>query len=159
MKRAEIWLTRAAEGVVATMFAAVFVVFVIKIAMRYLAGDALAWADEVSVVLFIWIIFVANALLVADRRQISFDLLYRHVPPAAQRVIGVVRAFLVAGLLLAALPGALGYIAFLWRERTPVLLWRLDHVYACFGLFMIAVILRLVLQVRRLLGRAWRAAL
>jgi hypothetical protein len=99
------------------------------------------------------------ALLVADRRQISFDLLYRHVPPAAQRVIGVVRAFLVAGLLLAALPGALGYIAFLWRERTPVLLWRLDHVYACFGLFMIAVILRLVLQVRRLLGRAWRAAL
>lgn len=159
MRRAELWLKRGVEAVVAAMFAAVFVVFVYKIVMRYAAGDAVAWADEVSVVLFIWIIFVANALLVEDRRQISFDLVYRHVPAPVQRGIGIARALLVGGLLVAALPGALGYIAFLWRERTPVLLWRLDHVYACFGLFMIAVILRLSLQVIRLLRRHWRAAL
>jgi TRAP-type C4-dicarboxylate transport system permease small subunit len=150
---------RAAEALCAAMFAGVFVVFVYKIVMRYAAGDAVAWADEVSVVLFIWIVFLANAFVVEDRRQITFDLLYRHVPPPAQRVIGIVRAALVGGLFLAGLPGALGYIAFLWRERTPVLQWRLDDVYACFGVFMVAVIARLAWQVVRLGGRRWRDAL
>jgi len=151
-------LKRAAEALCAAMFAGVFVVFVYKIVMRYAAGDAVAWADEVSVVLFIWIVFVANALVVEDRRQISFDLLYRHAPARVQRVLGIARAVLIGGLFLAGLPGALGYIAFLWRERTPVLLWRLDYVYACFGLFMLAVIARLAWVVVRLCRRNWRDA-
>ena len=38
--------------------------------------------------------------------------------------------------LLSALPKTIGYVAFLWRERTAALEWRLDYVYACFPLFM-----------------------
>jgi TRAP-type C4-dicarboxylate transport system permease small subunit len=150
---------RAAEAVCVTMFAAVFLVFVWKIAMRYLAHDAVAWADEVSVVLFIWIVFIANGFVVEDRRQISFDLLYRHVGSSTQRVFGVVRALLVGGLFAAALPGSLGYIFFLWRERTPVLLWRLDFVYSCFALFMIVVLVRLLVRIVRLTGPRWREEL
>ncbi len=36
-------------------------------------------------------------------------------------------------------PATLDYILFLWRERTPVLQLRLDIVYACFGIFVVAV--------------------
>jgi TRAP-type C4-dicarboxylate transport system permease small subunit len=152
-------LRRIAEGACAAMFACVFVIFVTKIIMRYAAHSALAWADEVSVVLFIWIVFAANAVLVEDRRQISFDLLYRHIPARAQRVMGVFRAVLITAIFAASLPGAADYTAFLWRERTPVLLWRLDVVYACFALFMLCVIVRRLVEIRRLLGRSWREAL
>jgi len=152
-------VARAAEAACSVMFAAVFLVFVWKIAMRYLAHDAIAWADEVSVVLFIWIVFIANGFVVEDRRQISFDLLYRHVGTGAQRVFGILRVLLVGGLFAAALPGSLGYITFLWRERTPVLLMRLDFVYSCFGLFMIAVLVRMLARLVRLLGPRWREAL
>jgi TRAP-type C4-dicarboxylate transport system permease small subunit len=147
---------RAAEAVCTAMFAAVFLIFLYKIALRYLVHDAVAWADEVSVVLFIWIIFVANGLVVEDRRQICFDLLYRHVAPPTQRVLGITRILLVGGILAAALPGAIDYIAFLWRERTPVLLWRLDLVYACFAFFMVAVLLRMAATLVRLLTPRWR---
>src|SRR5271168_2361067 len=109
-------IAQAAESVCIGLFAAVFLVFVWKIAMRYLAHDAVAWADEVSVVLFIWIIFIANGFVVEDRRQITFDLLYRHVGPGTQRVFAVLRILLVGGIFSAALPGALDYIGFLWRE-------------------------------------------
>ena len=146
-------IRRFVEPVTAALFAAVFVIFVLKVVMRYALGDALAWADEVCVVLFIWIVFVANAVLVPDRQQISFDLLYRHVSARWQRVIGVVRAVLVGGVFASALPGSVDYIAFLWRERTPVLQWRLDAVYACFGLFMVAVIVRLVADLVALVRR------
>lgn len=152
-------LTRAAEALCAAGFAGVFVVFVYKIAMRYLAHDAVAWADEVSVVLFVWIVFIANGLVVEDRRQIAFDLLYRHVGPAAQRRVGICRALLIGCIVVAALPGSLDYIAFLWRERTPVLLWRLDIVYACFGVFLTATVLRLVRTVIVLGRPGWRAHL
>ncbi len=141
------------------MFAAVFAIFLYKIVLRYVGHDAVAWADEVSVVLFIWIVFIANGLVVEDRRQICFDLLYRHVSPPTQRALGIMRILLVGGILAFALPGALDYIAFLWRERTPVLLWRLDLVYACFGLFMIAVLLRMAATLVRLLSPRWRDGL
>ena len=150
------WPARLADGIACIMFAAVFVIFVYKIGMRYIAHDAVAWADEISVVLFVWIVFWANAFVVEDRRQITFDLLYRHLGPQGQRVASVLRLAIILAIFLYAAPGALDYIHFLWRERTPVLQWRLDIVYSCFGIFLVAVILRSAWRLAGLLGRNWR---
>ena len=134
------------------MFACVFAVFLLKIVMRYAAGDALAWADELSTILFVWLVFWANAFLVPDRQQIAFDLLHRHLPPRAQRAVAAIRLLIVGGLFAWALPGVVDYLRFLWRERTPVLGWRLDWVYACFGLFVAAVVVRAALALWALRG-------
>jgi TRAP-type C4-dicarboxylate transport system permease small subunit len=150
------WAALAAERAVSLMFAGVFLVFVYKVAMRYTRGDAVAWADEISVILFIWIIFCANALVVPDQRQITFDLVYRLLSPAARRVCRALRLLMVGGLFLWALPAVVDYIQFLWRERTPVLSLRLDIVYSCFGLFVVAVIIRSAVALFRLLGPDWR---
>jgi len=102
----------------------------------------LAWADEVSVILFIWIIFIANGYLMRERQQISFDIIYRNLSEQGRRRAEIVRLALVGGLFAAALPGAVDYVLFLWRERTPVLEWRLDVVYFCFALYMAAICVR-----------------
>ena len=138
------------------MFVCVFAVFLLKVVMRYAAGDPLAWADEVSTVLFVWIIFWTNAFLVPDRDQIAFDLLHRFLPPGGRRVIAVVRLVLVGGLFAWALPGVVDYLRFLWRERTPVMEWRLDYVYACFGLFVLAVVVRCAWSLVALARPGWR---
>ena len=145
-----------ARGVAAALFVCVFLVFCYKIVMRYAAHDAVAWGDEISVVLFIWIIFWANAFVVRERDQIRFDLLTRAVPPGVQRVMAVARLLLVGGIFAAALPGVVDYTLFLWRERTPVLGMRMDFVYACFGMFVTAVVVRSVWHVWGLLGSGWR---
>jgi TRAP-type C4-dicarboxylate transport system permease small subunit len=138
------------------MFIALFLAFLYKIVMRYAAGDAVAWADEASVILFIWIVFLANGLVVDDRRQISFDLLYRHLPELGQRAMAVSRILLVGCIFAYALPAAVDYILFLWRERTPVMRLRLDYVYACFALFMLAVVIRMACRLRLLLSARWQ---
>jgi TRAP-type C4-dicarboxylate transport system permease small subunit len=135
-------ISRCIEAVAAAMFALVFAAFIYKIVMRYAAGDAVAWADEISVVLFVWIIFLANGFVLEDRRQITFDLIHRNLSHRGQRIVEFARALLVCGIILYALPGAIDYTLFLWRERTPVLRWRLDMVYACFAVFLLAVIVR-----------------
>ena len=71
------------------------------------------------------------------------------------RAAALARHVLVGGVFLWSLPGSLGYIRFLWREHTPVLNLPLDLVYSCFGLFLVAVIVRSFLSVRKLLGSRW----
>ena len=152
-------IARFAELLTNLMFVAVFLAFIYKIVMRYLFGDAVAWADEASIILFIWIVFLANGLVVEDRRQISFDLIYRNLPEPGRRVVGAIRIALVGGIFIYALPAAVDYILFLWRERTPVMRWRLDYVYACFALFMLAMIIRMIYRLVLLASARWRQGL
>jgi TRAP-type C4-dicarboxylate transport system permease small subunit len=152
-------LSRFAGTVPSVLFGLVFAIFNYKIITRYLEHDEAAWADEVSVILFIWIIFWANAFVVRDREQITFDLAYRPLPERWKRWVALARALFIGGIFAWALPGSLDYILFLWRERTPVLNLRLDIIYACFGLFLCAVVLRSLRQVFGLLGPRWRVFL
>jgi TRAP-type C4-dicarboxylate transport system permease small subunit len=149
-------LRQGADWAACAMFAAVFVIFNYKIFTRYFEHDEAVWADEVLVILFVWIVFWANAFLLRDKQQISFDLFYRLLPPAAKRIVAVARAVLIGGVFAFALPGSLGYIRFLWREHTPVLNLPLDVVYSCFGVFLVAVILRAALSAVKLLRPHWR---
>ena len=148
-------LRHIADWIAAAMFAAVFLIFNYKIFTRYFEHNEAVWADEVLVILFIWIIFWAQAFVVRDRDQITFDLIYRLLPARGSARAALARHALVGGVFLWSLPGSLGYIRFLWREHTPVLNLPLDLVYSCFGLFLIAVIVRSFLSARRLLGSRW----
>jgi TRAP-type C4-dicarboxylate transport system permease small subunit len=147
---------QAANLICGLMFAAVFLIFNYKIITRYLEHDEAVWADEVSVILFVWIVFWASAFLVPDRQQITFDLVYRHAGERTRRWMALARLVLVGGIFLYALPGSIDYILFLWRERTPVLNLRLDIIYSCFGIFLVAVVLRSAWSIVRLLGPQWR---
>ena len=149
-------LRQLADWIACAMFAAVFVIFNYKIFTRYFEHDEAVWADEVLVILFIWIIFWANSFLVQDKEQITFDLVYRLLPATAQRYTALARAAMVGGIFAWALPGSLDYIHFLWREHTPVLNLPLNIVYSCFGIFLVAVIVRSTASAAKLLGPNWR---
>ena len=150
---------RAADIAACLMFAAVFVIFIVKIVARYGEQAEMAWADEVCIILFIWIVFWAASFLLAERDHIRFDLLTHAAGPRTRRVMAMARAVLIGGLFAAAAPATLGYIAFLWRERTPVLELPLDWVYAIFGVFVVTVPLRAAWSLWRLTRRDWRTQL
>jgi TRAP-type C4-dicarboxylate transport system permease small subunit len=150
-------LHAAARLAAVAMFACVFAIFCLKIAARYVAHDTMAWADEVSILLFMWIVFWSNALLLRERDHIRFDLVTVLLPPAGQRAFAILRALLLGGIFLYALPATADYVLFLWRERTAVLGIRLDLAYSCFILFVAAVVLRAAIDLFLLLSPRWRA--
>jgi len=84
------------------------------------------------------------------REHVAFDLVLDALPASLRRGIAIGASLAVGVALLAALPKTVEFVAFLWRERTPALQWRLDYVYACFPLFMGAAALRFLWQVLRL---------
>jgi len=148
---------RALATLVTTLlFAAIFVIFLYAVFMRYVMHQPVVWADELNIILLLWVMFIAGALVLRDNEHVAFDIAWNAAPPKGRRVIGIVAALAFGGLFLAALPGTWSYITFLWRERTTVLEWRLDLVYSCYLIFFIAVIMRFGTKLVRLLGPHWR---
>ena len=150
---------RALAAIACTLlFAAIFLIFLVAIFMRYVVHQPVAWADELNIILLLWVMFIAGALVLRDNEHVAFDIAWNAAPPRGRRAMGILAALAFGGLFLAALPGTWSYITFLWRERTTVLEWRLDLVYACYLVFFIAVILRFGAGLERLLGPRWRRA-
>ena len=156
-----IWLSRAqrfAEVVATGMFGAIFVLFLFAVFMRYAVGKPLAWPDELNMVLLLWTTFLTEALVLAEREQVTFDAVYDVAGPGLRRLIGLTASVCIFGMFVLALPTIYGYVTFLWRERTNVLEWRLDWVFSCFIVYWLAVIVRAAAKFVVLCGRNWREA-
>jgi TRAP-type C4-dicarboxylate transport system permease small subunit len=141
---------KAAASIAALLIAAVLGAVLLGVARRYLFGAPLSWTDELSAVLFVWAVFWTAAFAVPLREHVAFDLVLDSLPASLRRGIAIGASVAVGLALLAALPKTVEFVAFLWRERTPALQWRLDYVYACFPLFMGAAALRFLWEALRL---------
>jgi TRAP-type C4-dicarboxylate transport system permease small subunit len=150
-------LVRAARWVGALIFVAIFAVFVAAVAMRYLVGQPIQWADEFVTIAAMWLIFWMSALAVRERDHVAVDIVFMAFPPPTRRALALLSAAFFGAVFAAALPSTLDYILFLWRQRTNILEWRLDFVFMCLPLFFAAVVLRSVAAIVRLLSRDWRA--
>jgi TRAP-type C4-dicarboxylate transport system permease small subunit len=150
---------RFAELAAAAMFATMFASFMAQITSRYVLNAPLPWTLEVCSIAYIWVIFWSCDILLNERQQIIFDVLYQKFPPASRRVVAITTTAVIGITFLAALPGTLDYIAFLGRRHTMILHAPFNAVYACFGIFMIAAIVGAALRLRRLLGSSWRDSL
>nr|WP_236589987.1 TRAP transporter small permease [Ramlibacter aurantiacus] len=145
-----------AQFITTLLFAGIFAVFLFAVFMRYAMNQPLAWADELNIILLLWVMFIAGALVLRDDEHVAFDIAWNAAPPRLRRAMGIVGALAFGGLFLVALPGTWSYIMFLWRERTTVLEWRLDLVYSCYLVFFVAVIVRFAAALLKLLGPHWR---
>lgn len=158
----ERWILRwkgFAELAAAAMFMTMFASFMAQILSRYVFDAPLSWTLEMCSIAYIWVIFWSCDILVSERQHIIFDVLYQKFPPKPRRVVAIANTAAVGITFLAALPGTLDYIAFLGRRHTMVLHARLDIVYSCFGIFMIAAIVGAALRLRRLLSSSWKTYL
>jgi TRAP-type C4-dicarboxylate transport system permease small subunit len=149
-------LRLGAERVGQALFVVMFGAFLLQIVSRYLLPQPLPWTDEIALIAFLWLVFWVGGLMLRDSDQVRFDIVAKALPPGGQRLCALVGHVVVLGLFGAALPTILDYIAFLWREMTPVLQIRLDWVYACFGLALVAIVLRALRSLVGLLGPRWR---
>lgn len=152
-------LKRLAELAAAAMFAAMFCAFMIQIVSRYIFNAPVSWSLEICSITYVWVVFWSCNLLLGERQHIVFDVLYRKFSPRWQRVVAVVNTATLGLIFLAALPTVLDYIGFLGRRKTMILGIPFEYVYACFGVFMIAVVAGSALRLCRLAGSSWQKQL
>ena len=152
-------MRRTAELVAALLVAAIFAVIILGVVRRYVFGAPLIWADEMAAILFVWLVFWTGALVLRLREHVAFEIVYEMLPPVGRRALGLAGAVVCAVALGASTPKIADFVMFLWRERTPVLQWRLDGLYSCFVLFIAAAAIRFACWSVSLLRAHWREEL
>ena len=136
------WLKHAANAIGGGLFLALFVVFIVQITARFGFNKPLPWTDEAAVILYIWVILWAAAVVVPEREHVVFDLLWHSVGLRGRWVMRMLGNLLIGGLALVALPANWDYVKFMAREGSPVLEIPLMWVYLPFILLLMALVVR-----------------
>ena len=136
------WPKAAADLIGGGLFFALFLVFMVQIAARFLFNRPMAWTDEAAVILYVWIILWACAAMVPEREHVVFDLVWNSAGRRARMAMRIAGNLLIGGLAAAALPASWDYVRFMAREGTPVLDLPFMWVFLPFVFLMASLVLR-----------------
>ena len=155
LKHAGRWLYRRAENVLAAMLGLMFAAFILQIIFRYLLDLPIGWTNELSVILWIWLVLFGAAFVVREEEEIRFDLIYSAVGPGARRVMFLISATALIVLYGISFPAVWDYVTFMKVESTAYMKIRFDWLYSIYVIFVIAVIVRyLWLSWQAMFGKA-----
>ena len=144
------FLRRRAENALAAMLATMFVAFLLQISFRYLLGLSTGWTNELSSVLWVWLVLFGAAFVVREEEEIRFDLVYAAVGAGPRRVMALLAALALIVLYGISLPATWDYVTFMKVESTAYLGIRFDWLFSIYLAFGVAILLRY-------LWVAWRA--
>jgi len=84
-------------GFVAVAMAAASILLFVNVVLRYVFLSALSWAEEVTMYLIVWLVFVGGSVTLRMFGHISIDLLPLALPPGGQRRL---KLFVSAAMLI-----------------------------------------------------------
>jgi TRAP-type C4-dicarboxylate transport system permease small subunit len=87
---------RALDALVVVLFAVMFGVIVLQIALRYLFNHPLVWTDEAAQYCFVWVSFLGWTMAARRRVHIGIGVVVERLPPATRRALHAL--WCVAGL-------------------------------------------------------------
>jgi TRAP-type C4-dicarboxylate transport system permease small subunit len=144
LQRAGAWLYARAENVLAAMLATMFFAFLLQIVFRYLLNWPTGWTNELSAVLWIWIVLFGAAFVVTEQEEMRFDLIYASVTPRVRAIMFLIFAVSLILLYAISLPAVIDYVTFMKVERTAYMKIRFDWLYSIYVVFVVAIIVRYV---------------
>ena len=121
-------------------FLIMFVVFVVEIAARYLFNKPLAWAYEVTVMCYLWLVIFGACFAYRDRSHVTFTLIYDKLGVKGKAVCAFLGNLLMFIAFAAMLVPSIRFISQMKMQVTSVFKIGLNIVYLPFIPFMFIMI-------------------
>lgn len=86
MRRIGNWLQHLIEMLMALMLSVMVVSVFVNVVLRYLAGTGIASSEELSRLLFVWMVCLGAILASAEHRHLGFDIVQSRLPVRARRI-------------------------------------------------------------------------
>jgi TRAP-type C4-dicarboxylate transport system permease small subunit len=151
VSKAARWLERRAENVMAGLLGLMFAAFLVQIVFRYFFSFPVGWTSELTVATWLWLVLWGSAFVLKQSEEIRFDLIYSAVGRRARRVMGILAAVALVVLYGMSFPATWSYVTFMKVERSSYLHVRLDWMYSIYLLFVVALIVRYLWLLWRLM--------
>ncbi len=136
------WLYRRGENILAAMLGVMFALFILQIVFRYLLNLPIGWTNEVSTILWVWLVLWGAAFVIREEEEIRFDLIYGAVKPKTRRVMMAIACLSTVVLYAVSFPASLDYVSFMKVEKAAYLKIRMNWVYSIYIVFVAAVLVR-----------------
>lgn len=130
--------------VVSVMFIALAVLVFFQVITRFVIDYPLAWSEEISRYLMIYIVFLGSALAVKDRQHIAIDFLTEIVKPANKRRLNGV--ILVISSLFFIILTYFGFVLTftVLDQATPTLRFSIAWAYAAIPIGSLLMLLNAI---------------
>lgn len=138
------WLYRRSENLLAAMLATMFFAFILQIIFRYLLNLPIGWTNELSSILWLWLVLWGAAFVIREEEEIRFDLLYAAVGPGLRRAMMLLAGGSLLLLYGASLPAVADYVAFMKVEKSAYMKIRFDWLFSIYVIFVVAVLARYI---------------
>ncbi len=140
--------SRLTEAIAGGMLAAIFLIFLLQILLRYFFTPA-GWTLELIGILWVWVIFFSCAFIVRERDHVKFDIIYLSVPMRVRQIFAMLAAAaIVVGMLYSFLP-TWDYIDWMKIRKTSTVRnpfsgqkIPLRDVFSIYAVFMLVVAAR-----------------
>jgi TRAP-type C4-dicarboxylate transport system permease small subunit len=136
------FLRRRAENISVMLLITMFGALIAQVIFRYLINIPMGWTDELSLIMWTWLVLWGAAFVVRESDEIRFDLILASAPPLLRRGMILVSAAAIVILFLISLPAVIDYIGFMRVQRTAYFHIRFDWLFSIYTLFAIAAIVR-----------------
>ena len=87
LKRIGGWLHRRAENIAVLMMLVMFGAFIAQIASRYLFNLPVGGANELTIIMWLWIVLWGAAFVLRDQEEIRIDFITANVRPRARMAL------------------------------------------------------------------------
>jgi TRAP-type C4-dicarboxylate transport system permease small subunit len=81
-------ITGIARALIGALVGAIVVITLAAVWWRYILNAPLAWPEQVSRILFVWVTFVGAAVLYREKLHVAIDMFVIMLPKAVQRLAG-----------------------------------------------------------------------
>jgi C4-dicarboxylate transporter DctQ subunit len=135
-------LAKLEEQLIALLLAAMTLLVIVEVILRYGFSSGLLWIQELTLLLAAWLVLVGAAYGVKKGAHIGMDMAVRRLPPSWRRRAGMLAALLCLAYCAFFLAGSWSYLGKIKRfgiemEDLPVPLW-LAHGILVPGFLLLA---------------------
>lgn len=118
-------MRRGLDAAAAILLVAVLAVTAARVVGRYLFGLPMPWSEELTRLLFVWLVMLGAA----RATHMRIDLLPRALPPAAARALAVLIAAISIGLLVLLVVYGTALVELTVRDRYTALGVSVQYLY------------------------------
>lgn len=151
----ERWVTRALEASLVACLATMALLVFANVVLRYAFDSGVALSEELSRLLFVWLIFLGAILASRQHAHLGFDSLLQRLPRGLRKAVIVFNALLMLVACAFFVIGGLAQTRINLGNRYPVLDIPYAALYVVAVVFGIGLAASILLNVRDVLwGRA-----
>ncbi len=157
LRRLEELYLRINRLLVGLMMGAMFVFVFANVVTRYGFGFSIAWTEEVSSFLLIWVTFLGAGLALREGRHVAIDFFQDRMPEGARRMLRTALGLVILAFFGLLVFYGIQFVIFGWSKLTIVTLIPRGIPYLAVPIGAAMFALHLLFIFRRFVERDWEA--